>query len=410
MIDRRDLLRLAASLPALGAPGGKKTIALVITEYRTNAHADVIGTRLLAGFEYAGKFAPPRVKAASMFTDQVPWNDMSREMAKKHGVPLFDTVRDAVTLGSGKLAVDGVVIVGEHGNYPYNEKLQHLYPRYELMSQVMDVFRQSGRSVPVFCDKHLSVDWWKAKQMYDWSRELKFPFLVGSSIPVTWRRPQLELPMGANLKRAVSAAYGGTEAYGFHALEGLQCMAERRRGGETGVRAVQSIEGPEVWKWTDANPWSIPLLDAACARSEARKAGNMRDNCKSPALFVVEYRDGFLGAVYMLNGHINDFNFAGEIEGRAEPASTLFWLQPERFYGHFSGLAHYIEELVLNGREPYPPERTLLTTGVLAAAMESAWSGHTRIETPQLDVRYKAVAASLYNRGPVPAPEKKGSA
>jgi hypothetical protein len=389
----------------MAAAAAPRRVALVITEYRRNAHADVIGTRMLEGYHYHGKHVAPRVRVASIYTDQTPWNDMSRDMARKHRVPVFDTVRDAVTMGTGKLDVDGVVVIGEHGNYPYNEKLQHLYPRHELVSQVADVFRDARRSVPVFCDKHLSTDWWKAKQMYDWSRQLKFPFMAGSSIPVTWRRPGLELALGSRVRHAVSAGGGATESYGFHALEGLQCMVERRRGGETGVRSVQALEGADVWKWTDANPWVGPLLDAACSRSQTRQPGDVRTNCRAPVVFVAEYSDGLVGATYMLNGHINDFNFAAAVEGRAEPASTCFWLQNERFYGHFSSLTHYIEELVLTAREPYPVERTLLTTGVLAAAMESAWRGHARIETPHLAVKYTAGARSLYNTGPVPPGE-----
>src|SRR5262249_8996895 len=160
-----------------------------------------------------------------------------------HKVMMYNTVRDALTLGGDKLGVDGVVLIGEHGTYPYNEKLQHLYPRYELFSQIVDVFKSSGRSVPVFSDKHLSVEWGKAKQMYDWSRELKFPFLAGSSLPLCWRKPALEIPFGAKVKSAVTAHYGGTESYGFHSLEMLQVMAERRAGGETGVASVQLLEG-----------------------------------------------------------------------------------------------------------------------------------------------------------------------
>ena len=63
---------------------------------------------------------------------------------------------DALTLGTGKLAVDGVLLIGEHGNYPRNDSGQILYPRYELMEQIVSVFRKTGRSVPVFNDKHLS--------------------------------------------------------------------------------------------------------------------------------------------------------------------------------------------------------------------------------------------------------------
>ena len=379
-------------------------MALVITEYRLNSHADVIGTRILKGYEYYGKRHDPRIRALSMFTDQVPANDMSRPMAAKYNVPLFPTIAQALTLNGPKLAVEGVVLIGEHGNYPENEKGQKLYPRYDLFRQIVDVFRASGRAVPVFSDKHLSTDWPKAKWMYDQSRELKFPFMAGSSLPLAWRKPELELPMEHSMRRGVVAAYGGNEAYGFHALETLQCMAERRKGGETGINAVQSISGRAVWEWTDANSWSKPLLDAALARSATAKTGAVRDNARNPTVFLLEYSDGFQGAVYMLDGHITDFNFAGEMPGRTEPASTLFWLQPERPYSHFAGLTWYIEELMVTRKEPYPVERTLLTTGALAALMESAWRGSRRVETPHLAVRYKAVEKSLYNRGAVPSP------
>lgn len=402
MLTRRDLLAAMPSLALAPAQSSRPAVALIITEYRYNSHADVIGTRLLGGYDLDGKRIAPRVAAVSMFTDQVPDNDMSRPMAARHRVPLYDTVREALTLGKGSLAVDGVVVIGEHGRYPYNEKLQHMYPRYELYQQVVEVFRASGRTVPVFCDKHLSVDWWKAKWMYDQSREMKFPLLAGSSVPISWRRPDWDYPLETPLKYVAAAAYGGTEAYGFHALESMQVLAERRRGGETGVAAVRSLEGPEVWRWTDANAWAVPMMEAAVSRSETRKQGNIRELARNPALFIVEYRDGLKGVVYMLNGAINDFNAAGQVEGRPQPDSTLMWLQPGRPYSHFSMLAHYVEELVIHKREPYPVERTLLTTGTLAALMESAWKGGVRIETPHLAISYKAPAEPKHNRGAAP--------
>ena len=269
----------------------------------------------------------------------------------------------------------------------------------------MAVFEGSGRSVPVFNDKHLSCDWEKAKWMYDASRRLGFPLLAGSSVPVAWRRPELELPPGARLRRAVCTFSGGKETYGFHALEGLQCMAERRAGGETGVARVQCLDGARVWQWTDANPWAQRLLAAALERSDRSEGGSLRDDAAEPSVFLVTYRDGLEAAVYRLKGYARGFTFAGDLEGRNDPVSTRFWLQGPRYHAHFAGLTHYIEELMLTGKAAYPVERTLLTTGVLAAIMDSAYQRGAVLDTPQLAVRYQAVAASLYNRGPVPAPE-----
>lgn len=183
---------MAAFALARLAFAARKRIAIVTTVYRKNSHADVIAGRLLGGYEFDGVVRKPQVDVVSMYTDQGPDNDMSRGLAAKYGFHIYPTVREALTLGGKNLAVDGVVFVGEHGDYPFNEKGQHLYPRYELYKQIMDVFRESGRSVPVYCDKFFSYDWQKAKWMYDQSHELKFPLMAGSSVPVSWRRPQLE--------------------------------------------------------------------------------------------------------------------------------------------------------------------------------------------------------------------------
>src|SRR5205823_3879696 len=162
-----------------------------------------------------------------------------------------------------ELAVDGVLCIGEHGKYPTNDKGQILYPRRKFFEGVMDVFAKSKKSVPVFNDKHLAATWEDAKWMYDKSRELYVPFLAGSSVPVTWRRPELKLDKKCELVEAVQIGYGPFEGYGFHALEGLQCMAERRKGFETGVKAVQCVQGEEMWKALDEGRWSKRLLEAA---------------------------------------------------------------------------------------------------------------------------------------------------
>src|SRR5205807_1025416 len=84
-------------------------------------------------------------------------NSLCRERGGRHPtVKLSPTIADALTMGGDKLAVDGVVLVGEHGNYPRNEKGQTKYPRYEFFEQITGVFRSSGKAVPVFSDKHLS--------------------------------------------------------------------------------------------------------------------------------------------------------------------------------------------------------------------------------------------------------------
>lgn len=403
---RRDVLAAMAAAPALGAGPEKKRVAAVVTMYtndgRLNTHANVIIGRLLDGYSPNGVFTQPRTQLVSMYTDQTPPADLSRGMAEKHGFKIFPTIREALTLGGGDLAVDAVCFVGEHGNYPVNERGQKLYPRYELMERIVEVFRRTGKSVPVFHDKHFSYSWLKAKRMYDWSREFKFPLMAGSSIPLTVRTPDLEVPYGAEMESAVMIGYGDLDAYGFHTLESLQCMVERRKGGETGIRAVEWLDGADVWTWRDgAGAWSRPLLDAALARTPSVKAGRVEDNARTPSAFLIEYRDGLKAVAYMINGHASGWSFAGKLKGKTDPVATFFG-QPRdsakmRPLAHFDGLVHCMEEMFVTGKPVYPVERTLLTTCTLSVLFESrAWK--RRLETPELQIVYKAPRDAYYQR------------
>jgi hypothetical protein len=398
-LSRRDFLvaGIAASTSALAAPP-KKTVAAIITEFRHRSHADVICTRLFDGYYPNGERQQPRTRIVSMYTDQVPYNDMSRGLARRYGYSMHSTIAEALTNGGDKLAVDAVLLIGEHGDYPLNERGQKLYPRHRLMKGIVEVFRRSGHSVPVFNDKHLSYSWPKAKEMYDWSRELDFAFMAGSSIPVTVRTPELEIPLGARIERAVQVGFGGTESYGFHTLEAMQCMVERRAGGETGLASVEMIEGDDVWRWRDsgAGKWSAPLLNEALARSPTVEKGRMEDNCKEPTLFLLKYRDGLEAAAYMLNGHCRSRTFAGQME--SQTVSTHFGQIPQtRDLPHFDGLTHVIEELFETGSPVYPVERTLLTTGALAFLFDSK-ERKRPVETPELGVRYQAPRETFFQR------------
>ncbi|MFC1692888.1 hypothetical protein ACFL1R_05240 [Candidatus Latescibacterota bacterium] len=419
-LSRREFLGVPGALVLSGMTqdamaAEKIKVAAVITEYWYYSHADWIIGKLLEGYPYYGREHTPRVEVVSMYVDQFPDNDMSRGMAAKHSVPIYSTIRDALTMGTRDLAVDGVVFIGEHGDYHWNLKEQKLYPRWYLYKQIVDTFRATGRSVPVFNDKHLSVDWNEAKWMYDQSRELDFPFMAGSSVPLSWRKPELELDMETPIEKVVVVGYGGKESYGFHSLEVLQCMVERRKGGETGIAAVQCIEGPQVWEWTDANPWAARLLEEALERLPEHKKGSPRDIVRHPIVFILEYRDGLRAAVYTLSGYgIRFWSFAADILGKKEPVSTQFWFNfsPGRSLGSVN-FVYYIEELMVTRRESYPVERTLLTTGALSFLIESNYENGRkflegrRIETPHLAIKYRAQKESLFNRGPRPPVEEQ---
>jgi hypothetical protein len=382
---------------ASSAAAPPKRIAAIITEYWLGSHADVEIGKYLEGYNQDDKPPYPRSKIASIFTEHVPKNDMSRAMAKKYGVPIFRTVQEALTLGGDTLAVDGVILVGEHGDYPVNDKGQTLYPRFEMFLKITDVFRQSGRSVPVFNDKHLSYSWRQAKRMVEISKELKFPMLAGSSVPVAYRVPAIDAPFGAPQRYAVAISYSGLDIYGFHVLEALQCMVERRNGGETGVRSVQCLQHLDCWNFIEGNEWVKRLFDEALTHSKTLKSGSPKELVKEPTVFVLEYNDGLRGAAFLMTGLVEDFTVAVDVEGYSKPVATLMYLQERRPHHHFGCLVENIEIMFETGKAPYPVERTLLTSGVLDFALESRIQGYKKLETPELaKVRYQTPNASHF--------------
>jgi hypothetical protein len=299
-----------------------------------------------------------------------------------------------------------VLIIGEHGKYPTNKLGQVLYPRYEFFQQVVEVFKKDGRALPIFNDKHLSWKWEWAKEMVDTARRMRFGLLAGSSLPVTWRMPAIDMPYGAAVEEMMCVAMGRVDSYDFHALEVIQCMAERRKGGETGVAALQALRGDAVWKAMKAGNWAAGgwdgrLFEACLCRSQTLAqqptnshryptAAQVRALVKEPVAYRFEYTDGTKATMLLLNGLVGDFTFAARIKGRDEPLSTLFYLPPGPNVAYSAALMSKAEELFVTGKAPYPIERTLLTTGLVAAGMLSLGSGQKRIETPHLKVRYQA--------------------
>jgi hypothetical protein len=388
-----------------------KRIAIVTTIYRYLSHAQHMGDRFLIGYPHNGAWHMPDMKVVSLYVDQKPEGDQSAERAKEFGFQVFPTIAEALRVGGSKLAVDAVLIIGEHGDYPNNDKGQKLYPRHEFFKQCVEVFEKDGVVVPIFNDKHLSYSFEKAKWMVDASKRLKFPMLAGSSLPVTWRLPDIEIPLGSEIESAVAVGNGGSDIMDYHGMEAMQCMLERRKGGETGVRAVRMVEGDEVWKLIDDGTISKELLISALSRSDTPQGQTIVDGrtqdlvgkgqlpklVEKPAAYLIEYRDGLRATLLMLNGAIKDFNFAARVKGKGV-MSTQFFLSPVPNVTYSACLVSKIEELFATGKAPYPVERTLLVSGTLEACLTSRLDGQKRLETPQLDVKYQAPKESQHAR------------
>ena len=425
IFNRRDFLgTLAATssgslfLPEIHAEElaqtPRKKLAVITTEWRYHSHAWHMAERFLVGYPINGRWHRPAFDVVSAYVDQFPEKDLARKRSSEFGFKIYPSIAEALRCGGDKMAVDAVLIIGEHGDYPKTEFEQTKYPRYEFFKQVTDVYRKDGKTAPVFNDKHLSWKWEWAKEMVEISRELNFAFCAGSSLPVTWRMPAIEMPLGQEVDEMMSVAIGGIDSYDFHALEVIQCMAERRRGGETGVASMHALRGEAVWKAMETGSWEKggwnPRLFEACltrshtlAQPESFSdrfptSAQMREWVKDPIAYRFDYNDGTKATMLLMNGLVGDFTFAAKLKNQDEPLSTLFHLPPNPNVVYSASLMSKAEETFVNHKSPYPIERTLLTSGLVEAAVRSLGRGQKRLPTPYLDIRYQPTRESTFAR------------
>lgn len=394
----RQLLACAAIL--LGfislAAGEEKIprVAVITTVWYQNSHAEVIAGRILKGNTLDGKGEFPKLKLVSLYCDQFPTNDKSRELSKEHGFPIYDTVAGALTLGGDKLAVDGVLLIAEHGKYEENDTGSIQFPKRRLFGEVFKVFEKSGKVVPVFSDKHLSDNWTDIAWIYGEAKRLKVPLMAGSSLPTTWRYPPADVKLDAPLKEIVAVSYHRLDTYGFHALEMVQCLAERRKGGETGIKQVRCLEGDAVWEAIDAGLVDKQLLAETFKHLKYKPIADIQTvrelaskSKQPPTLMVMDYADGLRASVLTANGAFGEWSVAWRYgDGKSE--STFFAPQENRPFSHFTYLLKGAEQMIHTGQPTWPVERTLLTSGVLDALLHSKKDGGKLLATPELAIKY----------------------
>ena len=387
-------------------------IAVIATIYRYLSHAQHFADRFLVGYPAEGRWHRPHTKIVSLYVDQKPEGDQSIDRAREFGFSVYPTIAETLRCGGDKLDVDAILLIAEHGDYPHNDKNQVLYPRHEFFKECVEVFEADRRAAPIYNDKHLSYSFEKAKEMVDDARRLGFGLLAGSSLPVTWRLPDVELPLECEIEDALMVGVGGSDPMDYHALEAMQCMVERRKGGETGVAAVQLIDGDAVWEAGEKGVWSHELLEAALSRSDTPcgltledgrtqhllRTGELRRLVENPSAYFIEYKDGLRGTLLMLNGAVRDYCFAARLKDARVPVSTQFFLTPTPNVTYSACLIAKIEELFETGAAPYPAERTLLVSGVLESCLTSRLQGNARLETPHLSVEYRPPAESQHAR------------
>lgn len=379
--------------PRPSVPLERKPMAGITTVYRHNSHSDLIIGRMVQTETMDGQGRVPSLQLASLYTDQRPETDTSRKIMGSMGIPIAKTVAETLTGGGDAINVEGVVMVAEHGDYPRSTIGAEMYPKRKFFEQIFATVDKHGRrGLPVFCDKHLADTWLDAKWIYDEAKKRDMPLMAGSSLPSAWRSPPIDMPRDAKLKEIHILSYHRIDIYGFHALEGLQALVERRAGGETGVAAVQTFVGDEVWAAGQQGVYDRKLFDATVAAMRERPlppGKRVEDLAKKPVLCVIDYRDGLRACLFTLDGAVAEWTTAWK-DDQDRITNLTFVLQDDRPYSHFAVLFNGIEQMMHSGRAPWPVERTLLTSGLVDECLQSQADGGKRRETPHLNVAYKS--------------------
>ncbi len=406
MTGRRTFLKTASAVPAAlpnRARPGAKRLAILASRWTPGSPARQIADRFLIGYPRQGRWHRPPMDVVSLYVDRTPEADQSRERAAEFGFRVYPSVAETLRCGTGRLAVDGVLVLAGQGE---DSSAESSGP--DLVEPMVEVFEEDLRAVPVYWDQPLGLA--QARKMVEASRQLKFPVLAGSSLPMTWRLPPLELPIGCRVEQALMVGIGSRRSDRYRALETMQAMVERRRGGETGVRSVQSVAGQAVWRAGSSGRWSWELLEAALARSDSLQGRTLKDGrprdlvnsgelprlVEHPEACLVDYSDGLRAALLVLNGAVGDFTFAAHLRDVSGVPSTQFLLPPEPNLTGSACLAARIEDMIQSGRSPIPPERAWMVSGILDRWMESKGKGGQRLETPELKLEYRPSAQSSF--------------
>jgi hypothetical protein len=391
---------------------GIKTVAFIANTYWNQSHADMVATKIFLGYPMDEGLVKSKLKIVSVWIDQIKFNDTGVRIATMNGAKIYPTISEALTLGGDQLAVDAVIYIGEHGDYPLNRLGQKLYPRMNFLEQIFRVFDASKRSVPLYTDKHLAYSWLDSKWIYDRGKELNVPMMAGSSIPYTWRKPFLQHPIGTKITEAVAFTYAKLDIYAIHVMELLQSMLERRSGGETGISSLETIEGNAVWDALDSGRISWDLLNAAYDTITYKLPGTLRELIKDPVAVILNYIDGTKASFFILNGFKfekmpngirNNGHFAYAAMADGKKVASEFVVDASLSHSHFSYLTYNIEKFILSGTPPASIERNLLCSGVADMAVRSQIERRP-IDTPFLKIKYSAEGQEPFlpkNPGPV---------
>jgi hypothetical protein len=357
-----------------------RRIAFLLEEFSTPSPAQQLLDRFLVGYPRDGqwhKFDDVTISAYLAVTSESDFGSRVEE----HDLVIASTVERAIE------NADAVVIVPRRPGALANE---------DFVKLALELAPEGGAC---FVHGTLANSDISARAFAAQAAKRTINLLAGTAMGVTWRLPPIEVPADTPLTEALivvqvstlfttssqpasAATLAGAE---LNALEGLLPRIEKRRGGESGVRAVRWMEGRELWRAGDKGQWSWPLLAAALSRSHTPQGDPVTDGrtqdlvglglvpklARNPRGWLIEHRDGMRSAILVLDGVIADTTFALRAKDGPVFSAQLFRAPPP-IEQHFSLLAAALEDLFRTGQSPWPLQRGILVAGLLETFRNSA--------------------------------------
>jgi hypothetical protein len=364
-----------------------KKIAFLVEDFALQTPAQQLLDRFLIGFPRDGEFYRPEGCQIAVYLRDGAGNAEIDRRVKEFGLRREQSIAATVA------QADGLVIV---------PKTSSAAPDTELVEIAL---RGVPRGCACFVYGGLSWTLSEAKKLANVASTQKLSLIAGTTLPVTWRLPEVDVAAGARLKEALIVVQGASPAAELDGLEGLLPVIQRRRGGESGVRRIRLLEGTDLWQAGHDGVWSWALLASALSRSDSPQGDSVKDGrtqdlvglglvqtlARQPRGWVMEHFDGLRSTVLVLDGVVADYNFA--VQTRDGPViSAQIYRPPAPAQHHFSRLAEVIESFFVRGKQPWPIERNVLISGLLESFGKNSANGGSPLETPALRISYS------YNR------------
>jgi hypothetical protein len=360
-----------------------RKIVFLLEDFPVPSPSQQLLDRFLIGYPRDGKFHKlAGVEVAACLPQNSRDANLERRVSEHH-LTLLTNAEAAVA------DADAVVIVPRDGGTIADNSLLRI------------ALQRAPEGAACFVHGVLASSLGDARQQIQLAKSRKISLLAGTPLAVTWRLPDIDLPLGTPLSEALIVVQGKALAAELSGLDGLLPIIERRKGGEAGVKRVRFFEGQNLWRAGEKKLWSWPLLAAAISRSDSPQGDPVKDGrtqdlvglglvpklATEPRGWLLEHRDALRSAILVLDGVVADYNFAVRARDGRIFSAQLFRPPPPGEH-HFSKLVAALEDFFRTGKPPWPVQRNLLVAGLLEIFARPSTRSAERVDTPKLAIEY----------------------